>query len=103
MPHAHATQAANARVVGQKLAESCGQNLIIDNWPGGNTIIGTEALAKSTPVGYIILMTTNTSVITPSLLPRLPYDPIREFAPVNTVYSSGFVPAIKGANIKLDP
>lgn len=45
---------AMARVVGQKLTESWGQNVIIDNRPGGNTIIGTETLAKSPPDGYTI-------------------------------------------------
>lgn len=95
---------AMARVVGQKLTDSWGQNVIIDNRPGGNTIIGTEALARSTPDGYTILMTTNTHLITPHLLPKLPYDPIRDFAPVATVYSSEFLltinPAVPASNLQ---
>ena len=82
---------AMARVVGQKLTESWGQNVTIDNRPGGNTIIGTETLAKSPPDGYTIIMTTNTHLINPNLFPKLPYDPIKDFAPVTTVYSSEFV------------
>lgn len=82
---------AMARVVGQKLTESWSQNVIIDNRPGGNTIIGTETLAKSPPDGYTIIMTTNTHLINPNLFPKLPYDPIKDFAPVTTVYSSEFV------------
>ncbi len=82
---------AMARVVGQKLTESWGQNVIIDNRPGGNTIIGTETLAKSPPDGYTIIMTTNAHLINPNLFPKLPYDPIKDFAPVTTVYSSEFV------------
>ncbi|MEN3352479.1 MAG: hypothetical protein V7640_637, partial [Betaproteobacteria bacterium] len=58
---------------------------------GGNTIIGTETLAKATPDGYTIIMTTNTHVIMPSLYPKLPYDPIKDFAAVGNVYRSEFV------------
>ena len=95
---------AMARVIGQKLTESWGQNVIVDNRPGGNTIIGTEALAKSTPDGYTIILTTNTHVINPSLFAKLPYDPIKDFAPVGTVYSSEFVlvinPAVPANNLQ---
>ncbi len=95
---------AMARVVGQKLTESWGQQVIVDNRPGGNTIIGTETLAKSTPDGYTIIMTTNTHLITPNLFPKLPYDPIKDFAPVATVYSSEFLlvihPAVAANNLQ---
>jgi tripartite-type tricarboxylate transporter receptor subunit TctC len=86
-----------ARVIGQKLTESWGQQVIVDNRPGGNTIIGTQTLARSTPDGYTIIMTTNTHVINPSLIPKLPYDPIKDFAPVGTVYSSEFVLVINAS------
>jgi tripartite-type tricarboxylate transporter receptor subunit TctC len=82
---------AVARVVAQKLTESWGQQVIVDNRAGGNTIIGTETLAKATPDGYTIIMTTNTHVIMPSLNPKLPYDPIKDFAAVGNVYRSEFV------------
>src|SRR5262245_3915170 len=82
---------AMARVIGQKMSENWGHNVIVDNRPGGNTIIGTDALAKSTPDGHTILLTTNAHVINPSLFPKLPYDPIKDFAPVGNVYSSAFV------------
>ena len=78
--------------------------MIVDNRPGGNTIIGTETLAKSTPDGYTIIMTTNTHLITPNLFPKLPYDPIKDFAPVATVYSSEFLlvihPAVAANNLQ---
>jgi tripartite-type tricarboxylate transporter receptor subunit TctC len=80
-----------AHVLGQKLAESWGQNVIVDNRPGGNTIIGTQALARSTPDGYTIMITTSIHVINPSLYASLPYDPIKDFAPVGTIYTSEFV------------
>ena len=86
-----------ARLVGQKLTESWGQQVIVDNRPGGNTIIGTDALAKAAPYGYTIILTTNTHVINPSLIPKLPYDPIKDFAPVGTVYSSEFVLVINAS------
>ncbi len=73
-----------ARLIGQKLTESWGQQLIVDNRAGGNTIIGTEALTKAPPDGYTILMTTATHTI----LNPVPYDPIKDFAPVATLTSS---------------
>jgi tripartite-type tricarboxylate transporter receptor subunit TctC len=82
---------AVGRVIGQKLTDSWGQNVILDNRPGGNMIIGTEALAKAAPDGYTLLLTTNAHVINPSLFAKLPYDPIKDFAPVGNVYSSEFV------------
>jgi tripartite-type tricarboxylate transporter receptor subunit TctC len=93
-----------ARQIGQKLTESWGQQVIVDNRPGGNTIIGTETLAKATPDGYTIILTTNTHVINPSLIPRLPYDPIKDFAPVGTIYSSEFIlvinPSVPADNLQ---
>ena len=73
-----------ARLIGQKLTESWGQQVIVDNRGGGNTIIGTEALAKSAPDGYTILLVTSTHIINPSLL-TTPYDALKDFAPVATV------------------
>ena len=73
-----------ARLIGPKLAESWGQSVIVDNRPGGNTIIGTQALAKAAPDGYTILLMAIAHTIIPNLIPT-PYDPIRDFAPVATV------------------
>ena len=80
-----------ARLIGQKLTESWGQQVIVDNRPGGNTIIGTEALAKSAPGGYTMSLVTSTFVINPHLVPSLPYDSFKDFAPVATLASSEFV------------
>jgi tripartite-type tricarboxylate transporter receptor subunit TctC len=71
----------NARLVGQHLTERWGQNVIVDNRPGGNTVIGTELLAKSPPDGYTILLTPSTHSILPMLM-KTPYDPVKDFAPV---------------------
>ena len=81
------TTSALAHPIGQKLAESWGQPVIVDNRPGGNTIIGTEALAKSPPDGYTLLLTTSTHVLYPLLL-RTPFDPIKDFATIATVAST---------------
>ena len=79
-----------ARLIGQKLTESWGQQVLVDNRPGGNTIIGSEALVRSAPDGYTILLTANTHAINPNLL-ALPYDSIKDFAPVATVTSSELI------------
>jgi tripartite-type tricarboxylate transporter receptor subunit TctC len=73
-----------ARVISQKMTEDWGQQVIVDNRPGGNTIIGSEALVKSPPDGYTIMLHASTHATNPNLLP-LPYDTIRDFAAITTV------------------
>ncbi|MFN0304076.1 MAG: Bug family tripartite tricarboxylate transporter substrate binding protein [Burkholderiales bacterium] len=73
----------NARVVGQKLAEMWGQQVVIDNRVGANSIIGVEAAAKSAPDGYTLVMANDAALaMNPSLYPKLPYDPVKDFAPI---------------------
>ncbi len=86
-----------ARLMGQHLTERWGQNVIIDNRPGGNTIIGTEALMRSAPDGYTIMLTTSTHAILSSLT-KTPYDPIRDFSPVATI---GVAPQVLVLNASL--
>jgi tripartite-type tricarboxylate transporter receptor subunit TctC len=76
-----------ARLLGQKLTESWGQQVVVDNRGGGNTIIGTEAMVRAAPDGYTILQVTSTHAINPSLL-ATPYDAIRDFAPVGTLVAT---------------
>lgn len=76
-----------ARLLGQKVTESWGQQVVVDNRGGGNTIIGSEALVRSAPDGYTILQVTSTHVINPSLL-ATPYDAIKDFAPVATLVAT---------------
>jgi tripartite-type tricarboxylate transporter receptor subunit TctC len=73
-----------ARIIGQKLTESWGQQVVVDNRGGGNTIIGSDAMVKAAPDGYTLLHVTSTHVINPSLL-KTPYDAVKDFAPVATV------------------
>ena len=78
-----------ARVIGQRLTEVWGQPLVIENRAGANAIIGTDLVAKSPPDGYTIMMGgIGPHGINPSLYPKLPYDPVRDFAPVIHVASA---------------
>ena len=70
-----------ARMIGEKFTEAWGQQVLIDSRGGGNTVIGTDNVAKSPPDGYSIIYVAMTHVIIPQLL-QAPYDPIRDFAPV---------------------
>jgi len=78
------------RLVAQKLTESWGQPAIVEFRPGGNTIIGTEAVAKSPPDGYTIMQMSITHVVLPLLFPT-PYDGIKDFAPVATLASTEYL------------
>ena len=80
-----------ARAVGQKLGDSLGQPVVIDNRPGANTNIGNEAVAKAPPDGYTLLLTASTLTINPSLYANLGYDPIKSFAPITLVGSTPLV------------
>lgn len=70
-----------ARLIGQKLTEAWGQQVIVDSRPGGNTIIGTEATVKATPDGYTVLLAGSSHVLVPLVL-KTPYDPIKDFTAV---------------------
>ncbi|MEA2865662.1 MAG: hypothetical protein QOE39_377 [Bradyrhizobium sp.] len=77
-----------ARIVGQKLSESLGQPVIIDNKPGGGAMVATEYVAKSAPDGYTLLVgASGAMTISPAVYTRLPYDPIRDFIPVSELGS----------------
>ena len=71
------------RVLAQKMAESMGQPVVVENRIGAGGTIGTEAVARSAPDGYTLMFSASGAmVITPHLNPRLPYDPFGDFAPV---------------------
>lgn len=72
-----------ARLIGQKLTEAWGQQVIIENRPGAAAIVGTELAAKAAPDGYTLMMNgTGALAINPGLYAKLPYDPVRDFAPI---------------------
>ena len=75
-----------ARAIGQKLTEALGQAIVIDDKPGAGGIIGSEAAAKAPPDGYTLIMSNaGAHTVNPSLYAKLPYDPIKDFAPVTLV------------------
>ena len=72
-----------ARLLGQKLAESWGQQAVVDNRPGANGIVALEHVAKSAPDGYTLLMANlGPNAINPAVYSKLPYDALKDFAPV---------------------
>jgi tripartite-type tricarboxylate transporter receptor subunit TctC len=81
-----------ARTVGQKLTESWGQQVIIENRPGANGIVGCELVAKSPPDGYTLVMgTPGTHGINAALFAKLPYDTIKDFAPITRLGVSPYL------------
>src|SRR2546423_843532 len=71
------------RIIGQKLSEMWGQQVIFDNRAGAGGNVGTEVAARSTPDGYTLAVaSTGIMAINPFLYARVPYDPLRDFAPV---------------------
>ena len=75
------------RMSAQKLGEKWGQPTVVENRPGGNSIIGTQAVARAAPDGYTILVAGTPHVINPSLF-ATPYDAIKDFAPIATIARS---------------
>jgi len=72
-----------ARTIGQKLNDATGQIVVVDNRPGASGIIGTDLVAKAPPDGYTIVMANSAPfVLNPSLYSKLPYDAVKDFAPV---------------------
>ena len=81
-----------ARVIGQKLSEAWGQNVIVDNRAGASGIIGTELAGKALPDGYTLLLgTTGTHATNPVMFKKLPYDSTKDFAPVTNFVDTPFM------------
>jgi tripartite-type tricarboxylate transporter receptor subunit TctC len=76
-----------ARLIGAKLSESLGQAVVVENKPGAGGNLGTDAVAKAAPDGYTLLLTPSSIAIAPALYTKLPFDPIKDFAPVTLVGS----------------
>ncbi|HYF20563.1 MAG TPA: tripartite tricarboxylate transporter substrate binding protein [Ramlibacter sp.] len=92
-----------ARTVGQKLGEALGQQVVVDNRPGGNTVIGTDFVAKAPADGYTLLLTASSHVTQPQLL-QAPFDPIKDFTPVATLSTSDMIivahPSVPANNVR---
>ncbi len=93
-----------ARMLGQKLSEVWGQSVVVDNRPGGSTVIGTDIVAKSPPDGHTLLVTPAPFTIVPSLMSKLPYDPHTDFEPITLVNTTPLVvvlnPGVPAKNVK---
>ena len=78
-----------ARIIGQRLAETLGQQFVVENRGGAGGIAGTEAVAKASPDGYTLLMADVGQIaINPAIYSKLPYDSIRDFTPISMVATS---------------
>lgn len=80
-----------ARYVGQRLSDKFGQPVVIDNRPAASGIVGTEIVANAVPDGYTLLLVFSTHAQSAQLFTKLPYDPIKDFAPVTEVISTPLV------------
>lgn len=93
-----------ARLVGAKMAEALGQQVIVENRAGASGIIGTEMAAKAPPDGYTLLMLTASQVVVEALFKKLPYDLVRDFAPISLLGSTPFLltvhPSLPATSLK---
>jgi len=94
-----------SRAIGQKLTEGWGQQVVIDNRPDAGRNIGMEVGARASPDGHNLVMAyTGTIAINPSMYPKLPYDPVRDFAPITQVASAPMLlvvnPAVPAKSVK---
>ena len=93
-----------ARFVGAKLQETLGQPFVVENRPGAGAVVGSDAVAKSAPDGYTLLMMSNTHTVNETLIPKKPYDLMRDLAPINGVNYSDLLmvihPSVPANNLK---
>jgi tripartite-type tricarboxylate transporter receptor subunit TctC len=93
-----------ARYLGAKLQDSVGQGFVVENRPGGGSIVGSDVVAKSDPDGYTLLMMSNTHTVNETLIPKKPFDLMRDFAPISGVSYSDLMlvinPAVQANTLK---
>ena len=93
-----------ARVIAQHLSEEMKQTFIVENRPGAGSIIGTDAVAKSAPDGYTLLVMSNTHTTNESLVPNKPFQLMRDFVPVATMNYSDLImvvhPSVPAKDLK---
>src|SRR5918911_3052769 len=92
------------RFLAAKLSESMGQPFVIENRPGGGAVIGTDAVAKSTPDGHTLLVMSNTHTVNETLIPKKPYDLMRDLAPISGINYSDLLlvvhPSVPANNLR---
>ena len=84
----------SARMVAQKLSEAWSQQVYVENMPGGSENIGMGTAARAPANGYTLLFVAGAFTVNPSLYDKIPYDPIKDFAPVSLVASGPHVLAV---------
>src|SRR3954470_11974059 len=90
-----------ARLVAPGLTEALGQPVGVENKPGAGGTIGADRVAKSAPDGYTLLMGSNSTFsVAPSLYPKNPYHPVRDFAPVIAIAATPFILVVNPAGPK---
>ena len=93
-----------ARAVGEKLSAALGQSFVVEDKPGGGSIVGTDIVAKSAPDGYTLLMMSNTHTVNESLIPDKPFALMRDFVPVAPVNYSDLLmvvhPSVAATTVK---
>jgi tripartite-type tricarboxylate transporter receptor subunit TctC len=93
-----------ARYLSAKLQDSVGQSFVVENRPGGGSIVGSDVVAKSDPDGYTLLMMSNTHTVNETLIPKKPFDLMRDFAPITGVSYSDLImvvhPSVSANNLR---
>ncbi|MEO8144197.1 MAG: tripartite tricarboxylate transporter substrate binding protein [Betaproteobacteria bacterium] len=93
-----------ARFVGARLGDAMGQPFVVENRPGAGAVIGSDAVAKSAPDGYTLLMMSNTHTVNETLIPKKPYDLMKDLAPINGINYSDLLmvihPGVPANNLK---
>ena len=92
------------RFVGAKLSDTMGQPFVIENRPGAGAVVGTDAVAKSAPDGYTLLIMSNTHTVNETLIPKKPYDLMRDLTPVTGINYSDLLlvvhPSVPANNLR---
>ena len=92
------------RFLGAKLQEALGQPFVVEDRPGGGSIVGTDAVAKSPPDGYTLLVMSNTHTVNETLIRNKPFDLMRDFAPITGINYSDLLmvihPSVPAKNLK---
>ena len=93
-----------ARFVGAKLSDSLGQPFIVENRPGAGSVVGTDHVVKSPPDGYTLLMMSNTHTVNETLIPKKPFELMRDLAPISGVNYSDILmvvhPSVPANNLR---
>jgi tripartite-type tricarboxylate transporter receptor subunit TctC len=94
----------SARIIAPKLSDYLGQQVVVDNRPGAGTMIGGEIVSRAAPDGYTLLMGVSTLAINPAMYKKMPYDALRDFAPISQAVSLPNVivshPSVPAKNVK---